>query len=132
MGYRLPPKVTKMTFDVYPDLEVKVISWIPMADLLRVQKALVTLDEEDMQEVGRFFLAEVLADWNLEDADGNPISPTEECMSEVPSQLVLTLLRAWIDHVGTLPIPLGLPSPNGDPSAEESEAMESSLVSQSS
>lgn len=75
--------------------------------------------------------APCLAEWNLEDDDGNPVPTTEEALREQDPDLVVAILDAWINAVegvgtegGAVPAPLATPSNDGEPLVEASIPME--------
>lgn len=132
MGYRLPPETARMVLDDYPGAEAVVKLYLPLGDVLRMQRDLAASNPDDVVAAMRWFGDIILLSWNLETVNGEPVPATGDTMLGLPTELALAMVNAWMVHVSGLPAPLAAPSPDGRPSAAVSVKMESSLVSQSS
>jgi hypothetical protein len=67
--------------------------------------------------------AECLVGWNLEDDDEQPIPATLDGLLSIDLDLVMSIVRAWLDAVASVSPPKGAPSPNGSRSVEGSLPM---------
>lgn len=66
------------------------------------------LQRRQLQRFGR----EILIEWNLDDADGNPVPATADGMTSIPQALAISLYWLWIEAL------VGVPSPLGDESSD--------------
>lgn len=134
MGYREQPQTIKLKFapdDKLYGLEVR-LRGLSIGEYLK----LTGLDGSDGEGIGggiqRF--AESLIEWNLEDADGQPIPTTLEAVQQRDKELILRLATAWLDAVNGVHEgdPLPASSPGGEPSLVASiptETLSPSLAS---
>ncbi|MGW0587466.1 hypothetical protein [Streptosporangium sp. NPDC002607] len=81
-------------------------------------------DIEEMRELFREF-STVLVDWNLEDEDTDePVPCTFEGFIGQDIAFVREIISTWAEHIAGVAAPLEQPSPDGEPSLEESLPME--------
>ncbi|WP_326646050.1 hypothetical protein OG884_15475 [Streptosporangium sp. NBC_01755] len=131
MGYKRK-KTFKLTFadGDLEGLEVRVRSisierFLELAPLLDMTMSggMTPEDIESIREMLDMF-ASVLVDWNLEDEDDMPVPCTAEALMDQDLRFVTGLMSTWAEHIAGVSAPLERPSPDGEPSLEESLPME--------
>lgn len=134
MGYVAPRRARKLIFaEDDEDMQGLVVrcNSVPLADFLEIASLTTVADSDpgaaaslkifdDLLE--RF--ASVLVEWNVEDADGDPIPTTVAGLSQHEFGWVLNLIKAWIQTIGDVAGPLPQPSSDGVPILEASIPME--------
>lgn len=131
MGYTPKRRIYRLVFDdeEYDGLVVKVRS-TSVGQLLEFMEFL-TMDTDspspdDVARIHGLFeaFAEVLAEWNVETDDGQPVPATLDGVKTQDAPFILAILRVWFGAVMTVPGPLPTASSNGAPSAAPSLPME--------
>lgn len=62
------------------------------------------------------FAENALIEWNLEDDKGNPVDPTLAGMKTQDTDFMLTIVKTWLEAIGTASAPLVGASSNGSTS----------------
>lgn len=121
MGFEVPTSVLNLTFDEYPDLEVRAGS-ITLARLLDLTEQAEGLrkDAGSASEARELFaeFGGKLRSWNCE-RDGEPIPATLDGLLSLDADFAAKILLSWFDAIGGTDIdkgPLDRRSTNGLPS----------------
>lgn len=121
-GFRLPDKIVTLVFEdgPYQGLELEVNLRVPMGVWWNFA-AIADLEEPaEIRAVVHTWASTQLKGWNMEDEAGAvPATPDAFCdrLDEVTQAVILA---RWSKAVSEVPVPLALPSPAGDTSAQES------------
>ncbi len=105
MGFKVPRRKLQISFDEgheYFGAEVELTLDMPIGLMFDMR----TLEADDPEEATRLFADQVLASWNLEDDDGEPIPPDYQGARTVPSAFMTTLMKRWSEEATTVPAPL--------------------------
>lgn len=134
MTYVRKRRVVELDFsrydDEYTDLIVKARS-ISMGDLLRLSelmgaKVFGLIKTENIEKAHELLglFAKALVEWNVLDDDGSPVPTTVDGLLSLDDDFNHDLIEAWLLALTAVPPPLEKPSPDGDPSLEQSMPME--------
>ena len=110
-GFRLPEKTARINFEGtdYDGAEIQLLLSVTFAQFIALRESAQGDDQETM---ARLFGETVLLDWNLEDADGNPIPANSDGMLAIPLELTNLVVQHWVEEVARVPSPL--PETSGD------------------
>ena len=112
--YKIPEQIARLVFDKDEDaLEVRVRLNVPLGLFLNFQDA---IDASRPMDVFALFGKEVLVDWNIVDAQGQPITADAEGIKRIPAQLATRIIQQWQAVVAQASGPLSPPSGNGNTS----------------
>lgn len=128
MGFVREKTIYKLVFQTpeLDGLEVRATGgslgdYLVISELADLAEVLHTATKQEaakrIGEVVAHF-AETLVDWNLEDEDGTPVPATAEGLRRQDPELIIAIVRAWMDAVAGISRPLGQPSPDGEQVAE--------------
>jgi hypothetical protein len=125
MGYRLGRTYSLQFQGAMAGAEVKLRS-ANVATVLELRRLIGDEDRAALVEL----LADNLLEWNLEDADGEPVPPNAAGILEHLEEVVLgVILREWYKAATGVTAPLDEPSTDSAPSVELSIPMEMSSAS---
>lgn len=132
MGYKRNPKIYHLKWEDgdYAGLEVRVRS-LSLGQLVASQSG-NGYDGKEGLEANITLFAERLVDWNLEAEDGTPVPPTLDAIMGEEDDLILAIVRRWMDAISGVSAPLDETSPSGAISPVASiptEALSESLAS---
>ena len=121
-GFRIPEKTARVTFEGtdYVGAEIVLRLSVTFAQFIALRES---AQGEDQEGMARLFGESVLMDWNLEDADGNPIPANSDGMLAIPLQLTNLVVRHWVEAVAGVPAPLSETSGDFSTLAAASTAM---------
>ena len=104
-GFRLPEKTARINFEGtdYDGAEIQLLLSVTFAQFIALRESAQGDDQETM---ARLFGETVLLDWNLEDADGNPIPANSDGMLAIPLELTNLVVQHWVEAVAGVPAPL--------------------------
>jgi len=104
-GFRLPEKTARITFEGtdYDGAEIVLRLSVTFAQFIALRES---AQGEDQEGMARLFGESVLMEWNLEDADGNPIPANTDGMLAIPLQLTNLVVQHWVEAVAGVPGPL--------------------------
>jgi hypothetical protein len=107
-------------------LEVEVSLDTPIRLYQRIVALSVRNEGEDAEAVSKIldeftdtvvqFGDNVLVEWNLDDAKGEPVPATGESLAAQPAHVVRSIMDEWLVAVVSPPVPLGDESPSGEQS----------------
>jgi len=122
-GFRLPERTARITFEGtdYDGAEIRVRLSVSFAQFIALRES---AQGEDQEGMARLFGETVLMDWNLEDADGAPLSADGDGMLMIPLDLANLVVQHWVEEVAGVPSPLSEPSGDISTLAAASTAME--------
>ena len=122
-GFRLPEKTARITFEDtdYDGAELRVLLSVTFGQFIALRESAQSEDQEGM---ARLFGETVLMDWNLEDADGEPLLADGDGMLMIPLDLANLVVQHWVEEVAGVPAPLSETSGDIDTLAAASTAME--------
>ena len=121
-GFRIPEKTALITFKDtdYDGAEIQLRLSVSFAQFIALREA---AQGEDQEGMARLFGENVLMEWNLEDADGNPIPANSDGMMAIPLQLTNLVVQHWVEAVAGVPAPLSETSGDLSTLAAASTAM---------
>ena len=110
-GFRLPEKTARINFEGtdYDGAEIQLRLSVKFSEFIALRES---AQGEDQETMARLFGETVLIDWNLEDADGNPIPANSDGMLAIPLELTNLVVQHWVEAVAGVPAPL--PRASGD------------------
>ena len=110
-GFRLPEKTARVNFEGtdYDGAEIQLRLSVTFAQFIGLRES---AQGEDQETMARLFGESVLLDWNLEDADGNPIPANADGMLAIPLELTNMVVQHWVEAVAGVASPL--PPTSGD------------------
>lgn len=125
MGFKVPTK--RLVFDD-PELAgleiytrgVKIGQMRQIASLADFGENMPS--DEDLAPVFRA-LAGAIHSWNLDDDDGDPITPSVAAVADLPFEMIMHIMNALMATISVAP-PLQQPSPDGSASLAASIPME--------
>jgi len=122
-GFRLPERTARITFEGtdYDGAEIRVRLSVSFAQFIALRES---AQGEDQERMARLFGETVLMDWNLEDAEGKPISADGDGMLAIPLELTNLIVQHWVEEVAGVPAPLSETSGDISTLAAASTAME--------
>ena len=122
-GFRLPERVARITFEGtdYDGAEIRVRLSVSFAQFIALRES---AQGEDQEGMARLFGETVLMDWNLEDAEGEPLLADGDGMMMIPLDLANLVVQHWVEEVAGVPSPLSEPSGDISTLAAASTAME--------
>ena len=122
-GFRLPERTARITFEGtdYDGAEIRVRLSVSFAQFIALRES---AQGEDQEGMARLFGETVLMDWNLEDAEGEPLLADGDGMMMIPLDLANLVVQHWVEEVAGVPSPLSEPSGDIDTLAAASTAME--------
>jgi len=122
-GFRLPEKTARITFEGtdYDGAEIRVRLSVSFAQFIALRES---AQGEDQEAMARLFGETVLMDWNLEDAEGEPLLADGDGMLMIPLELSNLVVQHWVEEVAGVPAPLSEPSGDISTLAAASTAME--------
>ena len=122
-GFRLPERTAGITFEgtTYDGAEIRVRLSVTFAQFIALRES---AQGEDQEGMARLFGDNVLMEWNLEDADGEPIPADGDGMLAIPLELTNLIVQHWVEEVAGVPAPLSRPSGDLNTLAAASTAME--------
>jgi hypothetical protein len=114
MGYRKVPTIH--TLDKIEDedgliVRVKSIKFGKIRKLMRLTDADESADES-LDEIFSLLLENIVS-WNLEDEDGIPVPLSVEGLEDQETDLVMSIIEAWIEKMTGSGESLGKGSPSG-------------------
>ena len=115
MGYRREPRRIILDFDdpELNGLEVVTRS-VPLGTFLAMLDS--SSDATKTMQLLQDFAENALVEWNLEDEDGNPVEATMGGMKTQDTDFMLTIVKTWLEAIGTASAPLVGASNNGSTS----------------
>ncbi len=119
MGYKLPPRNARLILDDFDGAEVVIKHYLPLADVLRLEAEMQAAGQSN-EAAMRFFGEHILLEWNLEDAEGEPIPRGPDCLLQLPAPLSNAILKGWRDSIWQPSRPLAAESDDGLQLAEAS------------
>jgi hypothetical protein len=124
-GFRVPEKTARITFEGtdYDGAEIVLRLSVTFAQFIALRES---AQGEDQEGMARLFGESVLMEWNLEDADGNPIPANSDGMLAIPLQLTNLVVQHWVEAVAGVPAPLAETSGDLSTLAAASTAMATS------
>ena len=122
-GFRLPERTARITFEGtdYDGAEIRVRLSVSFAQFIALRES---AQGEDQEGMARLFGETVLMDWNLEDAEGEPLLADGDGMMMIPLELASLVVQHWVEEVAGVPAPLSETSGDIDTLAAASTAME--------
>ena len=122
-GFRLPERTARITFEGtdYDGAEIRVRLSVSFAQFIALRES---AQGEDQEGMARLFGETVLMDWNLEDAEGEPLLADGDGMMMIPLDLANLVVQHWVEEVAGVPSPLSAPSGDIARLAAASTAME--------
>jgi hypothetical protein len=135
VGFVRQKKIFKLVFadPEMEGLEVRIRSMSIEQALDVAELATVAANQRDRIYQLTDALAAGIVSWNLEELDDQevpqPVPATAAGLRSQDLDLLLAIVRAWINAVLAVSPPLAKPSPDGGPSLEASIPMESPLPS---
>jgi hypothetical protein len=108
-GFRIPDQTAHITFSGtdYDGAEIWVRLNVSFAHYIALREA---AEGDDQAKMAELFGGEVLMEWNLEDASGEPVPATGDGMLQIPLSLAMLIVQHWIEAVSAVPVPLEPPS----------------------
>jgi hypothetical protein len=121
-GFRLPERTARITFEGtdYDGAEIRVRLSVSFAQFIALRES---AQGEDQEGMARLFGETVLMDWNLEDAEGEPLLADGDGMMMIPLDLANLVVQHWVEEVAGVPAPLSETSGDIDTLAAASTAM---------
>lgn len=115
MGYRRESRRITLDF-VDPELNgLEVVTRsVPLGTFLAMLDS--SSDATKTMQLLQDFAANALVEWNLEDEAGKPVEPTLAGMKTQDTDFMLTIVRTWLEAIGTASAPLVVASNNGSTS----------------
>lgn len=101
----------------FDNIRVRVNARTSIRNGLRVQRVLTGDDPDNDGETIRWFISNVILEWDLEDENG-PISPGDEDFDRMDQQFIATLMWSWWLQRAGISLPLGTPLQNGGTSQD--------------
>jgi hypothetical protein len=122
-GFRLPERTALINFQGtdYDGAEIQLRLSVSFAQFIALRES---AQGEDQEGMARLFGETVLMDWNLEDANGEPIPSDGDGMLAIPLELTNLIVQHWVEAVSGVPAPLEPPSGDISTLAAASTAME--------
>ena len=122
-GFRLPERTALINFQGtdYDGAEIQLRLSVSFAQFIALWES---AQGEDQEGMARLFGETVLMDWNLEDANGEPIPSDGDGMLAIPLELTNLIVQHWVEAVSGVPAPLEPPSGDINTLAAASTAME--------
>jgi len=122
-GFRIPVKTALIKFEGtdYDGAEIKVRLSVSFARFIELRESAQSEDQEGM---ARLFGEHILMEWNLEDANGEPITADADGMFVIPMELTNLVMQHWVEAVIAVPGPLSETSGDISTLAAASTAME--------
>ena len=104
-GFRIPDQTAHITFSGtdYDGAEIWVRLNVSFAHYIALREA---AEGDDQAKMAELFGSEVLMEWNLEDASGEPVPATGDGMLQIPLSLAMLIVQHWIEAVSAVPVPL--------------------------
>ena len=104
-GFRIPEKTARITFEGtdYDGAEIVLLLSVTFAQFIALRES---AQGDDQGGMARLFGDNILMDWNLEDADGNPIPANSDGMLAIPLELTNLVIQHWAEAVAGVPAPL--------------------------
>ena len=108
-GFRIPDQTAHLTFSGtdYDGAEIWVRLNVSFAHYIALREA---AEGDDQAKMAELFGGEILMEWNLEDASGEPVPTTGDGMLQIPPSLAMLIVQHWIEAVSAVPVPLEPPS----------------------
>ncbi len=108
-GFRIPDQTAHITFSGtdYDGAEIWVRLNVSFAHYIALREA---AEGDDQAKMAELFGSEVLMEWNLEDASGEPVPANGDGMLQIPLSLARLIVQHWIEAVSAVPVPLEPPS----------------------
>ena len=108
-GFRIPERTARVAFEGtdYDGAEIKLKLSVSFAQFIALRES---AQGEDQEGMARLFGETVLMEWNLEDADGQPLPADGDGMMAVPMDLTNLVVQHWVEAVAAVPAPLEPPS----------------------
>jgi len=121
-GFRIPEKTARITFEGtdYDGAEIILRLSVTFAQFIALRES---AQGDDQEVMARLFGETVLMEWNLDDADGNPIPANSDGMLSIPIQLTNLVVQHWVEAVAGVPAPLSETSGDLSTLAAASTAM---------
>jgi len=121
-GFRIPDQTAHITFSGtdYDGAEIWVRLNVSFAHYIALREA---AEGDDQAKMAELFGGEVLMEWNLEDASGEPVPATGDGMLQIPLSLAMLIVQHWIEAVAGVSAPLETTSGDINTLAEASTAM---------
>lgn len=115
MGYRREPRRIILAFDdpELNGLEVVTRS-VPLGTFMAMLDS--SSDAAKTTQLFQDFAEHALIEWNLEDEDGKKVDPSLAGMKTQDTDFMLTIVKTWLDAIGTASGPLVGASSNGSTS----------------
>lgn len=135
MGFKVQRRIYRLVFED-PNLAGAIVraKSIPFGEFLTIGRLASEIQDRGTQHAQELMdrmcitVSGALVDWNLEDEDGTPIPCTADGLLSLDPDLAMTIIRAWMDAMGSVPDPLGGPSSGGGNFPEASIPMETLSV----
>ena len=104
-GFRIPDQTAHITFSGtdYDGAEIWVKLNVSFAHYIALREA---AEGDNQAKMAELFGSEVLMEWNLEDASGEPVPANGAGMLQIPLSLAMLIVQHWIEAVSAVPVPL--------------------------
>ena len=104
-GFRIPDQTAHITFSGtdYDGAEIWVKLNVSFAHYIALREA---AEGDDQAKMAELFGSEVLMEWNLEDASGEPVPANGAWMLQIPLSLAMLIVQHWIEAVSGVEAPL--------------------------
>jgi len=115
MGFRRESRRITLAFDD-PDLNgLEVVTRsVPLGTFMAMLDS--SSDAAKTTQLFQDFADNALLSWNLEAEDGTPVEPTLAGMKTQDTDFMLTIVKTWLDAIGSATGPLVGASSNGNTS----------------
>jgi len=118
-AFRLPEHDGWLDFEEGPitGARIRVRLAAPLAFYFGLLEAVDSGDVLRLRQGLRDWATNVLLEWNIQTADGEPIPATADGFEQLPMPSALAVVRAWLNTIPEVDLPLGVVSPDGGTSA---------------
>ena len=108
-GFRIPDQTAHITFSGtdYDGAEIWVKLNVSIAHYIALRAA---AEGDDQAKMAELFGSEVLMEWNLEAASGEPVPANGAGMLQIPLSLAMLIVQHWIEAGSGVEAPLEPPS----------------------
>ena len=109
MGFKVPRRTAIVTFEEghdYHGAEITLNLDVPLAFLFEFER----VRAQDPEASVRMFVESILAAWNVEDDNGDPVPATYEGARTQPPAFIRALMERWVAEGTVAPAPLEQPS----------------------
>ena len=109
-GFRIPEELVRFTLTgSYEGAWVRCRLNVSMRYYGELRRA---AEAEDQEAMATLFGDQALAEWNLEDPNGDPLPANGEGMMGIPLQMAMQIVAEWVEQVSG--VTENLAAPSGD------------------